>query len=104
MFDMIDKTVAVSRLANDSANADKQTYAKVANVKIFLNPMSLEQIAMTGGEYAKDFVAWADVDANIQQGDKITLDTKDYVVGGVRTWDYGGAPHKDLLLALPSDE
>lgn len=99
---ILDKTVSVKRLTQDSGNANKESYvanAALVGVPIHIQPASPEDTVLAEGVFAQTYRAFT-THSGILNGDHLTdSEGKSYVVKGVENWNFPPLPHFEMTLA-----
>lgn len=84
---------------------NKSSFASIGTNSGYLRPLSEEQSSLNGVQFGRGFLLIVEVDVDIQQGDKVTIDSKEYTVQGTANHDRGGATkYKRCLITLPEKQ
>lgn len=98
---ILDKTVSVKRLTQDSGNSDKESYvsnAALTSVPINIQPASPEYTVLVEGVYAQTYKAFV-THSGILNGDQLTDNNgRVYMVKGIEDWDFPPLPHYEMTL------
>lgn len=97
--DFLNTTVVVQRMIQDSGNTDREYWqTSTASLSVHLQPLGPEQTALTEGAYFQSYKAFADVSADVKEGDRFKINSDYYTVSGVETHNYGNFPHLEIYL------
>lgn len=102
---ILDKTVFVARLAQNSTNADKEAYIThsgfggTAAVRMNIQPATPEVTALAEGVVGKVYTGFVRA-SGIVEGMRITVSGsgEQYIVRARATYNYGVEEHQELTL------
>jgi len=85
---------------------DKSTYTAVSgNFSGYLRPMTEEQSAVNGVQFGLGFMLITEIDVDIRQGDRVTIDSVGYTIRGVVNHDRGGVTkYKRAVMTKPENQ
>lgn len=103
---ILDKQAAIFRLAQDPSDADHEFYqpTAVTNFAIDVQPVSAQYEVQAGDTYGRLYNGYC-LQTGIQIHDKIVISGTtswsgmEYIVQGVKDWNFGPLPHFELLLS-----
>ena len=82
---------------------DKSAYQIVGSTPFntcYLRPLNEEQSASNGVQFGLGFSIIVEVDVDLREGDKVTIDSVEYTLRGIVNHDRGGATKYKKALAL----
>jgi hypothetical protein len=92
-------SMAVSRLVTI---AQKTSYTALETIILHLQPLDPVNTALIDGNFSKSYMAWGDINANIDIGDKGIIATGafagTYFVKEIRKYAIGRLQHKEILI------
>mgnify|MGYP007099647682 CR=1 FL=1 len=100
---ILDRVADIYRLANDSDNANKESYVvytPLANTPLNFQPAQAEDIVVAGGVFGQTYVGFT-MASGILEGDKLVMQVTGEVmlVKGRSSWMSPDlSPHMELLL------
>jgi hypothetical protein len=91
---------SISSIDRLTYTGSKSVFASVAaSVSCYLRPLTEEQASMNGFQYGTGFSAIFEVAIDIQEGDRVTIDSEVYTVRGVVNHNRGiNTQYKRALL------
>lgn len=98
-----DTVTKIQRLS-DLAGTDKEQYADVedSDFRCHLQIADGDYNFILDGGVKKSFWMWCDEDVDVQQGDKILIDSETYQISSVENYSFGSRnDHKKCLILLP---
>ncbi len=91
------KSIEITR---QSYTGDKSTFSTVETVDGHLRPLTEVQASENGFSFGQGFALLVNDDADLQEGDRVVIESKTYEVTGVATHDRLSVAHKRALLKL----
>lgn len=88
--------LVIQRLRTSSGY--KKTFQTTATVDGMLQEKYQEAVPRLGIIESRAFIAWVDIDEDIQEGDRLVHDNVTYAVKVVTQKDYGVNTHLQLIL------
>lgn len=90
-------TIAVETYA---LSGNKEVYSDAVNHKAFVQPLDLEDALEADGSFNKDIKVYVLREASIEQGDRVTWESKVYKVKSVNPYDFpnSNVEHDKLIL------
>lgn len=79
----------ISAIKRQTYTGDKSVYSTVGSGTGYLRPLSEEQASANGIQYGLGFSLIVETDVDIQEADKVTVDSVEYTVRGVVNHDRG---------------
>lgn len=81
----------------------KYTFGAAGSVRCFLQPLiagriNEEAMRTQGLTFAKSYQLYAPYEADLKDGDKLTIDGIVYTIAGIKSYHYGNLQHKRALL------
>ena len=95
------KVITIKRLTTDPLNANIKNWQEVGTASVLFLPLSNEmrQIAREQGIMGKAYNIYADVDTDIEETDRIVIDTLEYSVKGIKKYEGSqSVDHLEVLL------
>lgn len=93
-----DKTAATERLSTVTGN--KKTFTPyLSAVSCLIHPLSDEVSEDMAGAFGKDFLMISAI-VDINEGDRVTIDGREYRVMGTEALDFGRNPHRETRLRI----
>lgn len=95
------KTATIKRLEAEVANPNIKSWAEVGTIKVMFLPLSAErsQIAAAEGIIGKAYILFAELSADIQETDRVIIDTIEYDVKGIKKYEGSKAvDHLEILI------
>lgn len=92
-----EKKIKVYRLSSIQGSK-KEEYILNGTIYGALFPVDAESSMLSDGNPAKTSILYVPNDADIKETDKINFDSVDYIVGGVRTFNFGGVKIKECIV------
>lgn len=91
-----DKTASVERLATVSGS--KKAYAShIASLPCYVQPQDASISSDIEGGFGKNFALYCDT-ADIKEGDRIIIDTTEYRVMGIQSYETGSLAHMEIII------
>jgi len=83
------KTIAITRLTADAVNPNIKTWQDVGTATVMFLPLNNEQkqIAKAEGIMGKAYNLYAELGADIQATDRVTIDSEKYDVRGIKKYE-----------------
>ena len=94
-LNILDKTASVKRL---TVSGNKEVYSASSSFNCALQPLSEVLAQQTGLDMTRSFRMYTEASASVTENDEVTIDSIVYKVRGIKFHDYGGTPHKSVLL------
>ena len=95
----------ISAIKRQTYVGNKSTFASVGTATGYLRPLSEEQSSLNGVQFGRGFLLIIETDVDIREGDKVTIETKEYTVQGEANHDRGEATaYKRCLITLPEKQ
>lgn len=101
---ILDKTANLFRLAQDATDADYEYYQlQASSFRLNVQPRSEQYEAAAGDTFGRSYIAFTQL-TGIRIRDKIaisgtsTISGMEYVVEGIKDWNWGPLPHFELAL------
>lgn len=92
----------ISAIKRQTYTGDKSSFASVGTATGYLRPLTEEQSSTNGLQYGNGFSLIVETSVDIQEMDKVTIDSVDYLVRGVVNHDRGGIlAYKRAVLTKP---
>jgi hypothetical protein len=92
----------ISAIKRQTYASDKSTFVSVGTGTCYLRPLTEEQATNNRIQYGRGFSLILETTVDIQEGDKVTINSVEYTVKGVNNFDYNGATaYKRALVTLP---
>ena len=88
-------TVYVSRLVT---TGNKQEFSSVATVKAHKQPLDSSYKEAYEGDWTKAHILYTDVNINIKQGDRLTIEGVVYNVKSFQKYNIGGLQHQKIII------
>lgn len=96
---LFDKTAIISRLA-DVPETDKQAFSShIAALPCAIQPQDAAFTPDVPGSFGKNWIMFCDT-ADIVEGDRVTIDSKEYRVVGVESFSFIGEAHMEIVLRI----
>lgn len=86
---LLDKTADVYRRVATGNNLAYSATAAAEEVPVRVEPVNAEDVLLSDGGLMRTVKIYAEIDADIQESDKLTIGGIDYFVNGVQRFDYG---------------
>ena len=85
---------------------DKSSFASVGTATAYLRPLNEEQSSNNGVQFGLGFSLIFEVDVDIREGDKVTIDSVEYTVRGIVNHDRGSAlvQYKRAVITKPEKQ
>ena len=96
--DHYDKTAIVERLAIVTGNKKAFT-SHLASVPCLIQPLNDEVSQDMTGAFGKDFLMLSPI-VDIQEGDRVVIDSEEYRVMGTEALNFGGNPHRETRIRI----
>lgn len=93
--DYFDKSITIRRLSEISGN--KTAFQTVTVAQGHRQDLSEEERQIMDGATNKSYKIWCDIDENINEGDKLTIESTDYEVISKNQKDYGTNQHLEVI-------
>ena len=83
------KEATIKRLEAEIANPNIKSWNEIGTARVMFLPLSSEksQIAVAEGIMGKAYTLFMDVSADIQETDRVVIDTIEYDVRGIKKYD-----------------
>jgi hypothetical protein len=89
----------ISAISRQSYTNGKSAFASVGTGTGYIKPLSEQEASFSGVQYGHGFTLIVETDVDIKEGDKITVDSINYMVRGVVNHNRGGiTAYKRCLL------
>jgi len=95
------KEATIKRLAAEVANPNIKSWLEVGTIQVMFLPLSDEkrQIAKAEGIVGKAYRLFAEVSADIQESDRVVIDTLEYDVKGIKKYEGShNVDHIEILI------
>ena len=98
------KTATIKRLTTEESNPNIESWQEVGDARVMFMPMGssagddMRQLAASQGIMGKAYVAYAEKSADIEETDKLIIDSTTYEVRGLKK--YEGTHQVDHLQVL----
>lgn len=93
---LYDKTATVKRLS-DASNAKRTYGVHIASLPCHVQPQDRSITEDIEGGFGKNQLLFCAVN-DIGEGDRIVIDSEEYRIVGVETFDIGRNPHMEILI------
>lgn len=95
------KTATIKRMEAEVANPNIKSWVEKGTIEVMFLPLSDEriQIAKAEGIIGKAYTLFADVAADVQETDRVVIDTLEYDVRGIKKYEGSTAvDHLEVLI------
>jgi len=95
------KSAIIKRLEAEIANPNIKSWQEVGTISVMFLPLSAErsQIAAAEGIIGKAYTIFAELAADIQETDRVVIDTLEYDVKGIKKYEGSQAvDHIEVLI------
>lgn len=93
---MLEQSMTVKRL--QASTGIKRVYATLGPFPCLLQPLDDQKAALHGLAMGNAYQLYCDVDANVKDGDQVTVGTQTLKVSGTKVYNFGDYQHKELLV------
>ena len=84
---------------------NKSIFSSVGTATGYLRPLTEESSSVNGIQFGFGFNLIVEIDVDIREGDKVTIDSVEYTVSGVADHDRGGVTaYKRILMTRPETQ
>lgn len=95
----------ISAIKRQTYVGNKSSYSSVGTATGYLRPLTEEQASANGVQFGLGFSLIVETDVDIQEADKVVIDSIEFTVRGVANHDRGGYPkYKRCLLLKPEKQ
>ncbi len=95
MHSFLTKSFSINRLTQ---SGNKSSWSSVGSGKGFLKPMDDKQLSINGYQYGQGYVLLTRSNVDIQTTDKVVVDSQEYDVAGVGSYQLGSINFKKIIL------
>lgn len=95
------KSATIKRLEAEVANPNIKSWVEKETIQVMFLPLSAErsQIARAEGIMGKAYILFAELAADIQETDRVVIDTLEYDVKGIKKYEGSKAvDHLEILI------
>lgn len=93
---------SITAIKRQTYVGDKSSFASVGTATAYLRPLTEEASTVNGIQFGFGFNLIFEVDVDIREDDKVTIDSVEYTVRGVVNHDRGGATsYKRAIIIKP---
>lgn len=92
------KTASVERLTTTTGNKMEFT-SYLPSVDCLIQPLTDEVSQNMTGSFGKQFLMLSGI-VDIQEGDRVIIDTEEYKVMGTEALNFGNNPHRETRLSI----
>ena len=95
------KTATIKRLEAEVANPNIKSWVEQGTIRVMFLPLSAErsQIATAEGIIGKAYTLFAELSADIEETDRVVIDTLEYDVKGIKKYEGSHAvDHLEILI------
>ena len=84
---------------------NKSSFSSIGTATGYLRPLTEESASANGIQFGFGFNLIVETDVDIQEGDKVTIDSVEYTVSGLENHDRGGVTaYKRILMTRPETQ
>jgi hypothetical protein len=97
---------SITTIKRQTYSGEKSSFASVGTATAYLRPLDLEQSTNNRVQFGLGFSLIFEVDVDIREGDKVTIDSVEYTVRGVVNHNRGSAriQYKKAIITLPEKQ
>lgn len=94
---LLSKTADVYRRATASSKNEYGASAVATSVPVRLEPLDADDVLLADGGLTRNYRLYAELDANIQETDKLVIDSVSYYAQGIQKFDFG-LKHLEIMV------
>ena len=79
-------------------NGLQESFVVVGTISCFLQPLGDREVSELQDTYSQPHKCLVDINADVRESDTIDILNQGFRVRGIRRYEFGGNPHKRLLL------